>query len=245
MQATSTRSLEQLVRQQVRRWQALEQRRPAALPSCVALSRLPGSGGAEVGRRVAGALGYTFYGIELVEEIAREHHVQRHLVEGLDERLRDAAERFLGDSFRSGRFRESDYLRGLLHTLTTLSQRGSAVLLGRGSPYVLPPERTLRVLVVADAEVRAERTAATRQLDLSDARHALASEDAERRRFLRYHFKIDPDDASLYDLVVNTGTLGTAAAADLVLRAFEARFPKPESARTQRTQAPFQIQSSA
>ena len=67
MPSSSPRSLEQLVRQQVHRWQLMEQRQPAAPPSCIAISRLPGSGGAEVGLRVAGALGYAFFGIELVE----------------------------------------------------------------------------------------------------------------------------------------------------------------------------------
>jgi hypothetical protein len=233
------------VRQQVRRWQVKESQRPILPPSCIAISRLPGSGGAEVGLRAAGALGYAFFGIELVDEIAREQHVQRHLVEGLDERLRDAAERFLGDAFHTGQLRESDYLRGLMRTLTTLSQRGSAVILGRGSPFVLPAERTLRLLVVAPDDVRVERTATARGLELDAARRALAGEDEERRRFLRYHFDVDPDDPSQYDLVVNTGTLGMAAASDLVLRAFEERFSDSELGVARRTPVPVYVQPGA
>jgi len=245
MPSSSPRSLEQLVRQQVKRWQLTENPRPTAPPVCVALSRLPRAGGAELGLRVAGALGYAFFGIELVDEIARERHVQRHLVEGLDERLRDAAERFLGDGFRSGRYRESDYLRGLVRTLTTLSQRGSAVILGRGSPYVLPAERTLRILVVAADAVRVDRLAEARGLDREAARVALEGEDAGRQRFLRYHFELDPDDASLYDLVVNTGTLGMGAASDLVLRAFEGRFPQARTRAVRRTPIPVKVERTA
>ena len=103
MPAPAPRSLDQLVRHQVRRWQLEQARSGPAEPRCIAISRHPGAGGAELGLRVADALGYAFFGIELVEEIARTQHVPRALVEGLDERLRDAAERFLGDSFRTGR----------------------------------------------------------------------------------------------------------------------------------------------
>jgi len=224
MPTSPERSLEQLVRHQVRRWEIEERNRPGAPPACIALSRSPGSGGAEVGLRVAEVLGYGFFGIELVDEIARKTHVQRHLVEGLDEHLRNAVERFLSDGFRSGSFRESDYLRGLMRTLGALSQRGGAVILGRGSPFVLPASRTLRVLVIAPLEFRATRAAAARKLELDAARRVVEAEDAERRRFLGHHFHVDPDDPSLYDLVVNTGTIGPAGAAELVGRAFEERF---------------------
>ena len=36
---------------------------------------------------------------------------------------------------------------------------------------------------------------------------------------------VDPDDPSLYDVVLNTGSLGMDAAEEVLLRVFEQRFP--------------------
>jgi cytidylate kinase len=225
MRSPTSPSLDQLVERQVQRWALEEARRNAPPAPCVALSRLPGSGGAELGLRIADALGFGFFGIEIVDQIARERHVQRSLVAGLDEHLRDGLERWVGDTFTTRDFTESEYLQGLLRTLATLSERGCSVILGRGSAYAMPPTRTLRVLVVAPFGARAERLARARSLSLEAAELRTRHEDQERRRFIGHHFNLDPDGPLLYDVVVNTDTLGLDCAAELVLHAFSERFP--------------------
>ncbi len=97
-------------------------------------------------------------------------------------------------------------------------------MVGRGSPYVMPPERTLRVLVVAPRAARLERFAKTRELSPTDAERALAREESERLEFLRRQFRVEPNDASLYDVAVNTAVLGIEGASALVLDAFRVRF---------------------
>jgi cytidylate kinase len=217
--------VEALVERQARRWhvahRSAESRPPAP---CVALSRRPHSGAAEIGQRVARQLDFGFFGIEIVDRIAREHHVQRALVEGLDERARSLIERYVTDTFTRRAFTETEYLRYLVRVLATLGERGRAVILGRGSPYVLAPERTLRVLVTAPQAARAARLASSRGIEGPEAAEVLEREDAERREFLRQHFHLDPDDPLHYDLVVNTGTLGIGAAAELVVDAVHRRF---------------------
>ena len=42
---------------------------------------------------------------------------------------------------------------------------------------------------------------------------------AERREFLRHHFGVDPYDPTLYDLTVNTDTLGIDTSVSLVVDA--------------------------
>lgn len=231
MRNPTARSLGDLVTAQVLRWQAQERRPPAPNKRpCIAISRLPGSGAAELGQRVADALGYGFFDIEIVDQIARASGTRRELVADLDERVRAGIERWVADTLRVHAFDESDYLRELLRTLATLSERGQAVVLGRGAAFVLPAERTLRVLVVAPRAARREQLAKTRGLQAHEAEAQLAREDAERLAFLRKNFKHEPDEPSHYDLVVNTETLGAESAADLVLAAFRARFPAERSA---------------
>ncbi len=184
-----------------------------------------------MGKRAAEMLGFGFFGIEIVDQIAREQGVRRELVAGLDEHVRAAIDRWVGDGVRRAPFTETQYHEALLRTLGALSERGRVVILGRGSPYALPQGRTLRVWVVASRPYRRERLALVRGLDAAAAERQLDREEAERQSFIRHHFQVDPDDASLYDVVVNTETLGIERAARLAARTFEDRFAGAEPSR--------------
>lgn len=221
------RSFEEIVNHQVRRWE-LEPKRGqarAAVPS-IALSRLPGSAAAELGQAVADRLGFGFFGIEIVDLIARETGTQRELVAGLDEHVRSTIERYVVDATKGRTYDESAYHQQLVRTVATLGERGLSVILGRGSAFLLRPERTLRVLVVAAREERVERLAKRLDLSAEAASDHLDREDADRLHFNRHHFHVDADDPSLFDLVVNTGTLSLALATDLVVKAAHGRFPQ-------------------
>src|ERR1051325_6702337 len=97
-----SRSIEQLVDQQVLKWMAERQiaDRASSRPPpngngayvehkpVVCISRECGAGGAQIGRQVAERLGFAFYAQEIVDEIAKQAHVRRKVVESLDERRR-------------------------------------------------------------------------------------------------------------------------------------------------------------
>lgn len=218
-------TLDELVGRQFRRWEQARRSRHAETPRpCVALSRLPGSGAVELGQRLAERLGYAFFGIEIVDHIARRTGLRRELVVGVDEHVRSAIDRYVADGLRRERFTESDYARQLVDTIAALGERGAAVVLGRGSVYILPPERALRVLVVAPREFRVERIARQEGLGAEDAERRVDALDAERREFLTHHFRGDPDDPARFDLCLNTGTLGFDGAVALCAEALRARF---------------------
>jgi cytidylate kinase len=220
---TLPRSFDQLVDHQIRRWQVEAVRaQPRPRRPCVALSRLPGSGADEFGQRLAERLGYAFFGIEIVDRIARKAGIQHELVAGMDERVRSAVEAVIdGLRNRPAPFSESDYVSRVVRVIATLGEGGSAVIVGRGAPYILGPERALRVLVVAPREDRIERFAKRHDLPLAEAEARLEREGAARREFIQRAFRVDPDDASLYDLAVNTGPFGIEGAVDLACEALE------------------------
>jgi cytidylate kinase len=219
----SPRSLDQLVDHQIRRWH-VETARLGTEPRrrCIALSRLPGAGAEELGHRLADTLGYAFFGIEIVDRIARKAGIQRELVAGLDERVRGGVEAiFDGLRGRSPRFSESDYVARLVRVVSTLGEVGAAVILGRGSPYILGPDRALRVLVTAPLEERIERLSKRQDLPYAEAASRLEREQTARQQFVERSFRVEPDDPSLYDLAVNTGTLGVDGAAVQICTALQ------------------------
>jgi cytidylate kinase len=100
-----------------------------------------------------------------------------------------------------------------------------AVLLGRGSPFILAEERTLRVLVVAPRPWRIQRRIEETGSSEAEATEQIERDDESRQRFLRTDFKVEPDDPRLYDLVVNTASLGIEGAAELIVQGLRLRFP--------------------
>ena len=229
------RSIEELADRQIRRWAAARRSALSVPPRpCIALSRQPGSGAAELGQRVAEELRYGFFGIEIVDWIARRTGYRRQLIAGVDERIRSAIERSVSDNLRRKTFTETDYLQYVIRTVVSFSERGGAVMLGRGSPFIVDPERALRVLVVAERSVRLERLAKRHSLTQSAADARLDDEDKSRRDFLGHHFQRDPDDPGHYDLTLNLGTLSMEVATDTLVGTLRARFPVGY-AKTERT----------
>jgi cytidylate kinase len=219
-------SLEALVNRQIRRWELVRRssvgERP--LPS-LAISRPLGAGAAEIGRQVGEQFGYPVFDRQIVEWIAQETGRQEQLISGLDEHIRDAIDRLVSDGFTRARFSEGDYLHQLVRILAALSERGGAVILGRGAQFVLPPAQTLRVLVVAPQSVRVERLHKSNSISMGEAEELIRQSDADRRHFLAYHFHREWDDPNDYDLCVNTGLYSLDAAARLLIAAYRARFP--------------------
>jgi cytidylate kinase len=220
---TLSKRVDSLVSLQVRRWGSID--RHEAVRPCVAIANLPGSGGGEVGRLAAEALGYGLFGREIVDEIAKRRNVSEELVRGLDQRVRSVIDRYVADSFGSRSFSEADYLTEVVRTVTTLGQRGMAVVVGRGSAFILRPEVALRVLVIAPRPFRIERWCKLHGLDAERAAQAVDAEDARRVEFVRHSFGARLDDPVHYDLVVNTGMLGFETAARAIVGVLRERFP--------------------
>lgn len=221
---TLPRRMNALVGHQLSRWE--ESGRPAWVPPCIAIASLPGAGGEELGRLVAEQLGYGLFGREIVDEIARRRGVGDALMRGLDERVRNLIDRYVADFLRTRSFNETDFLNEVVRAVTTIGRRGHAVIVGRGSAFILDPQMALRVGVAAPLAIRVERFAKQQGLECEQAESVLRAEDARRTDFVRHHFGVRIDDPLLYDLILNTGAIELDAAARLVVESLHIRFPR-------------------
>src|SRR5207302_3204692 len=200
-----SRSIEQLVDQQVLRWLA-ESKIAESTPfrsvlgerdagegqrPIICISRECGSLGGRIGRLVAERLGFSFYAQELVDEIAKQAHVRRKVVESLDERRRTGVSRWIDELVHIGRFTPSDYMRNLSEVVLTLGRHGKSVIVGRGAFFILDSRFTLRVRCHAPLAHRVARYAANHGLPDGDARATVLRIDGEREDFYRENFKVD------------------------------------------------------
>jgi cytidylate kinase len=75
--------------------------------------------------------------------------------------------------------------------------------------------------VTAPLEERIERLSKRQDLPYAEAASRLEREQTARRQFVERSFRVEPDDPSLYDLAVNTGTLGVDGAAVQICTALQ------------------------
>ncbi len=75
--------------------------------------------------------------------------------------------------------------------------------------------------IVAPLDVRIENVSSNFGISAEAAKLRIIRTESERRAFIRKYFNADITDPINYDLVLNTGTLSIAAAADAIKTASE------------------------
>jgi cytidylate kinase len=163
------------------------------------ISRESGSGGREIGRAAAEALGYEYVDKErILSDIRKLGNKWEQWTEELDEHSPTIWEKF-DWSFRAvGALVQSALLKHALRDKTVIIGRGGNFLL-EGIPF------SLRIRIVAPIEVRIARRAQKDSVDQERARWLIEKTDRERSRFIYTLYGRHSDDPSEYDLILNTG----------------------------------------
>lgn len=111
----------------------------------------------------------------------------------------------------------------LLSTLEDLLASGGAVVLGRAAAIALGHRAGVyHVRLDGPVDRRVERGAAWEGVDLPTARKHLEQTDAARHRYVKQLYRVDPTDASLYHLVVDSTMLSIEDCVDLIAAAANA-----------------------
>ncbi|HJQ73388.1 MAG TPA: cytidylate kinase-like family protein [Gaiellaceae bacterium] len=202
--------------------------------SVVCVSHTTGSGGDEVGKRVAEQLGYLYVDESIVARAAAAGGLEHRDVAD-EERRKSFARRFLetmaeggGDAWIAGpvagamhdAVRSSDVRALIRETVEQTAAHGNVVIVAHAASHALEPgERTLRVLVTASPATRERRIGTAEGLDEAQAARTIKESDAGRREYLKRFYAMDRESPTDYDLVVNTDLLSSEQAAEIVLRA--------------------------
>jgi len=225
-----TTSITDVVNRQILKWeqaaQASKRQGAEFLGSkpMISVSSAYGSRGWDIGKRAAERLGFDFYDRELVEQVASSANVRQKLVESLDERAQDWITEYISKQFEREVFTSSDFLHHLCRVLLTIAQHGRAVIMGRGSQFILKPETTLRVRTIAPLNWRIRWVADAEGVSELEARALVLRKDAERASFSLLHFNSGIAEPEHYDLLLNASSLAIEALAELVSHTFTLRF---------------------
>lgn len=206
----------------------------------ITITRQFGAGGETVGELVATHLRAEFVDRKIFSEVARRLQLSEEEVEEHEE----AAGSFLNRVLRalgsasvefaappeaaawSPPFSEvaPDTRKAVLEisqqVIREAAATGNAVIVGRGAGFVLRDHaELLNVLVIASFEYRTAHVRQTRSMSTDDARHLVKQVDANRLAYVKQLFGADALNPSHYHLVLNTGRLGFAIAADTIIAA--------------------------
>lgn len=201
----------------------------------VTVSRMYGSGGGEVARRLARRLGWSLVDHDVVVRVAHELGVTEAEAEDQDERT----ESFIGRALHSMSLaypgvvdgvppplspaeREHRYQEALRRVIELAAKEGHAVIVGRGSHMLLGQRRdVLTVRIVAPLELRVAYVARREGLSEKDARERIRDKDSARKRYVEATYHIRFGEPEQYDLIINTETLSLDDAVDLAYLALE------------------------
>ena len=183
--------------------------------STVCISYASGAWGEEVGRLVAGALGFRYVDEEILIAAAEKEGLEPQQLAAV-ERHRSGLSRLQIDVVTGGAVDE--VLRSMIRqSIRETGASGNVVIVAHAAAMALAgDERTLRVLVTASADVRAQRLAQAEQLDSRDAEKRVERSDKARAAYFKQFYDIDHELPVHYDLVVSTDRFSAERAAALI-----------------------------
>jgi len=194
-----------------------------AIGPFLTLSRQAGSGWAEVARRIGLRLCWAIYDRDLVDDLARRLELAPGMLDLMDETRSNWFNDTLLNLLNSRLVFQDSYVSMLGKVMLLAVCEGRSIIVGRAGHLLLPADAGLRVRLIAPRDERLTRICAVEAIDPVEAAARLEYLDSSRAKFIHRHFHKKPDDPSLYDMVVDTGSFGIDGAVDLITTALRLR----------------------
>jgi cytidylate kinase len=195
-----------------------------ALP-IITISREMGSGGKPIANMIAKRLDgkWKVYDQEIIDEIAKESHLEKKLIKSIDEKKLPFADELIAEMFGRRFLNMSAYYRHLVKVLSLIGQRGYAIILGRGANFIFP--HALKVRIIAEMNQRITWQMTSENITRQEAVRRIEDSDEERKLFVQTLFNHDHKKSHHYDLVIRTGpNLTIEDATDLIVDLAKRRF---------------------
>jgi len=194
----------------------------------ITISRQYGAGGKTLGKMIADELGYAFADSDIIARVAEMANVSTHWVETVENEAGGKLSRFISRMVSKplverilkderGYIDEKIYLDYLVLIIAQIADEGEAVILGRGSQYILDDHPdACHILMIDEFENRVRFMKEHYELSDSRARRVVKGEDKRRKALFQKLGKTDYDDPFLYHLVLNMSRVGLEEAKNMV-----------------------------
>ena len=194
----------------------------------ITIGRQFGSGGSEIGKKLAKEYNIPFYDKEILTEAAKKSGYSEELFTERDERKTGS----LLFSLSTGAYPMGgplSYLYDLplddrlflaqIDAMKHVTKQGSCIIVGRCAEYILRDDPdVVSVFIHAPLEKRVERICRLYQLTPQKAESLILNTDKRRTQYHNYYSTDKWGDATAYHMCVNSGILGIDKSVKLIQR---------------------------
>ncbi len=195
----------------------------------ITIGRQYGSGGREIGRRVAKRLGIAFYDKELLDLAAEKSGIHPDVIRQAEEQPTNSLlySLVVGTANIKGAatgplnvpltdqvfFAQADIIR-------SLAEKGDCVMIGRCADYVLREyPGCLSVFIHADMQTKVQRCLKYYGIDEATARERIRKIDKRRANYYNYFTDKTWGNTNSYDMSLDCGRFGVDGCAELIAQA--------------------------
>ena len=199
-----------------------------ACKSIITIGRQYGSGGREIGQKLAEAFGIKCYDNELLDRAAKESGICQELFENHDEKptnsflyslVMDTYSMGYASSALSGMPINHKVFLAQFNAIKDIAKEGPCVMVGRCADYALESfPNHVSVFVYGDMDTRIHRIARRHDWSDSKAKDAIIKTDKQRASYYNYYTSKKWGDTRSYNLSLDAGKLGTDNCVEMILK---------------------------
>lgn len=193
----------------------------------VTIGRQFGSGGHEIGNRLATRLDIPLYDNNLVRMVAEKLDIREETAQAVDETTLSSflAGYVIAPMEYSTYINAAEYIQPLSEQvyelqckiIRELAERGSCVIVGRCADFVLRDNPNLiNVFIYADKEDRIKRIAQRYDLSERKAADRIKKIDRERKYYYDSHTGLDWGSVQAHQMLMNASRLGMEKTVDIL-----------------------------
>ena len=180
----------------------------------ITISREFGSGGRELGKRLAEKLNFAYYDREIITEISKKMGVTEEYAQKLSERGIYKHAFQIAKSFTvysEIQNNQTEILVAQQKILKNIAENGNAVIIGRGANIILKKYNPMNIFVYADMEAKINRcrmkVEEDRNLSDKEMENKIKQIDKNRKNYHKIISNLEWGDKRNYDLCINTSNL--------------------------------------
>lgn len=189
----------------------------------ITIGRQFGSGGREIGNKVAEHLGITLYDKEMLSRAAKESGICEEIFESHDEKPTNSflyslvmdtySMGYSGNTYSDMPINHKVFL-AQFDAIKKIADEGPCILVGRCADYALESyPNVVNVFVHADLDARIRRIARIYDLTDAKAKDMIVKTDKKRASYYNYYTNKKWSDSESYELCLDSSALGVEGTA--------------------------------
>lgn len=198
----------------------------------ITISRQYGSGGREVGRKLAEQFGIPFYDNEIISRAAKETGFSETAFETVEDKATNSLLYSIAmgmnvftnqDVGFAGLSLDDRIFLAQSNVIRKVADEGSCVIVGRCADYILKDlDNVINIFISADLDFRIKRSIEVDHIAPEHAAETVSKKDKSRGNYYRYHAGERWDNLFNYDLAVRSDLAGIDKTVECIKNYIEA-----------------------